>query len=236
MANRYRRLSLKSYCCVDNLKDPRVSKDKNNVPATDEQNNMLSACLACGSQVSHAAKQCMNCGHPVGTPPARKFWLFFIIALVALCLVGLAFVKTYPDLLQTSAEIGTKASSQSDMPPPSSKPAKIPKAALEKQLISFVHRINRLAPYKPNELVTLQRVRLERKPLAVIYEYEMNAAAGKQGVDLAAAKPLQMQRHCSDPDLALPATNNIPITWSYFKNGRLLHEHTISSCKEDLFD
>ena len=196
---------------------------------------MLAQCEACGSQVSLSAKQCMNCGHPIGTSSAKKFWLFLLAVAVALSLVALAFVKAYPDLLSQNLEVAAEPSSQKKTPP-AAIPAKLSNGELEKQLISFVYRINRLTPYKPNELVTLQRVRLERKPLALIYEYEMNAAAAQQKVNLIAAQPIQMRRYCTDPDLALPAQNNIPITWSYFDNGRLLHKHTISSCIEDLLN
>ena len=197
---------------------------------------MLAQCEACGSQVSLSAKQCMSCGHPIGKSLAKKPWLLLLPVAFALFLVALAFIKAYPDLLSQNLEVAAEPSSQKKMPSPSAVSGKISNAELEKQLISFVYRINRLTPYKPNELVTLQRVRLERKPLAVIYEYEMNAAAGQQKVNLIAAQPIQMRRYCRDPDLALPAQNNVPITWSYFDNGRLLHEHTISSCREDLFD
>ena len=106
----------------------------------------------------------------------------------------------------------------------------MPTDMLEKELRSYVIRINRLTPFKPNQSITLQRVRYESRPQRLIYEYEMNVAAEDFDFYGAAFSERLRQRYCSSEELELASSNGIPVTWRYFKAGVRQHEATMDRC------
>lgn len=189
----------------------------------------LVGCPACGNKVSAAAVSCIHCGHPMRATSAipLRYAYALIIVLLALAL-GVATWRLSP------ASKGTQGASASDRRAELSvalpEAPRLSQEELNREITSYILRINRLTPYKPNETVTLQRVRYSAKPMEVTYEYEMTAASKLESLSQDSLAASIRNRYCSAEDMALFSRNNVPVTFAYYSAGHLKRELTVSSC------
>lgn len=192
-------------------------------------NVSLSLCPACGAKVSTAASTCMQCSHPMRKPAAIKSqYLIIMLAILLVALAGLVFYKLNPSLLSSNNQKTQNKNAELVIQLPTSP---LPSAEeLNKQIIGYVLRINRLTPYKPNETVTLQRVRYLPAPMEVIYEYEMTIASRIEDLSYETLQDSIKRRYCTADDLMLFSQNRIPVTFAYYSAGHLKREITVSSC------
>ncbi len=194
-------------------------------------------CAACGTQVSDQARICVRCGHPLKTSGGTQFVWITLVALV-LITAGVAVNKMMPpetldEVLEAIAAVTNSTEQDTENADEQAfKPKFLRGKALHKELTAYTMRLNRLTPFKPNEMVTLQRVTFERKPPALVFEYEMNAMASKRTVNLKSIHPLLMQRYCTDPEISIASYNGVAVTWRYYKAGHMIHTHTITRCEQ----
>ena len=189
----------------------------------------LITCPACGREVSDAATACVHCGHPISRGNRSNYLLPAIVLGVAALVLGLFVYKiTLPS--QPPRYLEATETPVAQPPEQQRQISKIPKDMLEKELRSYVIRINRLTPFKPNQSITLQRVLYDSRPQRLIYEYEMNVVA--EDFDFYDAEFSERLRHryCTSEELELASSNGVPVTWRYFKAGVTKHEVTLDSC------
>ena len=74
--------------------------------------SVLIKCEACGRQVSTAAKQCMNCGHPV-VNTAPHTWLWIVLAAGMFLVVAAGAYRILPILFNDSPKTTTGSSQSS---------------------------------------------------------------------------------------------------------------------------
>jgi len=60
----------------------------------------LVPCQACGRQVSTAAKQCMNCGHPIKSAHSYT-WLLTLLVIGTLAVIAIGLYRVLPVIQQT---------------------------------------------------------------------------------------------------------------------------------------
>ena len=188
------------------------------------------SCPECGSTRSKGKpKVCADCGHPVSRPNRLKHVLpLLLIGGVSIALVLFAYKITLPP--PKSDDTGVAGTPIVRPSTPQNQVSKMPKDLLEKELRSYVIRINRLTPFKPNQSITLQRVLYDSRPQRLIYEYEMNVVAEDfDFYDSAFLERLQ-HRYCTSEELELASSNGVPVTWRYFTAGVMRHEVTIEKC------
>ena len=189
-------------------------------------------CSACGGKLSDEATACVHCGHPISRG-SRTSYLFLVgvVGVIAGAVVFLGLL-VYKVMLPPPQSSYTEAT-ETPIARPTEKQrqvSKIPKDMLEKELRSYVIRINRLTPFKPNQSITLQRVLYDSRPQRLIYEYEMNVVAEDfDFYDVTFSERLR-QRYCTSEELELASSNGVPVTWRYFKAGVRQHEVTLDSC------
>ena len=194
-------------------------------------------CPACGTQVSDQAKICVRCGHPLKKSRGTQF-VWIVLVVLVLITAGVAVNKLMPpetldEFLEAIAAVTNSAEQVTDNANGQEfKPRFLRGEALHKELTAYTMRLNRLTPFKPNEMVTLQRVIYQPKPPGLVFEYEMNAMASKRAVDLNSIHPILMQRYCTDPEISIASYNGVAVTWRYYKAGRLIHTHTIKRCEQ----
>jgi len=109
--------------------------------------------------------------------------------------------------------------------------AKLDKKTLQKELQAYAHRLNRLTPYKPNPVLTLQRVYVDSKPASLIFDYEVVDTYDQEYFRSGAVRNVLMRRYCTDEDFAFLAANDVHVSFRYLRKGRMIHTERISRCE-----
>lgn len=187
--------------------------------------------------MSSAAPQCLNCGHPiarigVAAPVKFAIVILFLLAMLVIAwrLYGLLIMPASTELGSTPTEQPEQHSgamiSQNERGSP-----RLAGVQLSKEIQSYVMRLNRLTPYKPSESVTLQRVRYAPKSNEVAYEYELNAASTIESLPEKVLLNSLTNRYCTSEELSLFAAHSVAVSFEYYKAGRRLISHRVSSCE-----
>lgn len=101
---------------------------------------------------------------------------------------------------------------------------------LQKELRANVIRVNRLTPYKPNLMLSLERVYVDKQPASVTFDYEISVAYEDMQFGSGAFRKALVNRYCTDDDLAFMAANGVRVTFRYMKMGRIIHEEVVDRC------
>ena len=191
---------------------------------------MLINCPACGAKISAEAKSCIHCGHPLKNNTNYSGLLPLIVVLMFL-VAGLgAVLQLNPDLRWEDFLPGSSAPEE-----PSSEPAqplqKLDKSKLQKELQAYAIRLNRLTPYKPNPLLTLQKVYVDNKPASIIFDYELVDTYDDDQLRSGEVRSILMTRYCEDEDFAMFKVNEVRVSFRYLRKGRLVHVERITKCE-----
>lgn len=191
---------------------------------------ILISCPACGAKVSAEAKSCIHCGHPLKNSTNYSGLLPFIVLLMFL-VAGLGAVfQLNPDLRWEDFFPGSSVPEE-----PSSEPAqplqKLDKSKLRKELQAYAIRLNRLTPYKPNPVLTLQKVYVDNKPASIIFEYELAEGYDESQLRSGMVRKILMSRYCEDEEFAFLKVNAVRVSFRYLRKGRLVHVERISRCE-----
>ena len=191
---------------------------------------MLISCPACGAQISAQAKSCIHCGHPIKKTRSASGLLPFLI-LFMLLVAGLGAVfQLNPDLRwQDFLPVAT----DSEQLPTTAiePPKKLDKSTLQKELQAYAIRLNRLTPYKPNPVLTLQKVYVDNKPASIIFEYELAEGYDESQLRSGMVRKILMGRYCEDEEFAFLKVNGVRVSFRYLRKGRLVHVERISRCE-----
>ena len=191
---------------------------------------MLIKCTACGAQISSEAKSCIHCGHPIKKTRSVSGLLPFLILLMFLVAGMGAVFQLNPDF---SWQDFLPSSSVSEEP--SSEPAqrlkKFDKSKLQKELQAYAIRLNRLTPYKPNPVLTLQKVYVDNKPASITFDYEVVDNYDDGQLRSGAVRSILMARYCEDEDFAMFKVNDVRVSFRYLRKGRLVHVERITECE-----
>ena len=191
---------------------------------------MLTTCPACSGQVSQAAAACPHCGHPMkksGSSPSG--WLpIAILFLVAGGGLGYIY-KLNPDIDPKAffglAEEPVVVKQKIEV-------ERLSPSELKKELRDYVIRVNRLTPYKPNLMLSLERVHVDKQPASISFDYEISVAYEDMQFESGVVRKALMNRYCNDDDFAFMAANNVRVTFRYMKMGRIVHTEMIDQCDQ----
>lgn len=103
---------------------------------------------------------------------------------------------------------------------------------LQKELGAYAIRVNRLTPYKPNLMLSLEKVYVDRRPASITFDYEISVAYEDMQFESGAVRTALMNRYCTDDDFAFMAANNVRVTFRYLKMGRIVHEEVVDRCEQ----
>ena len=191
---------------------------------------MLISCPACGAKISVEAKSCIHCGHPIKS--GRNFSNLLPVAVLLMFLVaGLGAVFQLNPDLQWQDFVSTSSNAGESVAMPSKPPAKLSQSELRKELQAYSIRLNRLTPYKPNPMLTLQRVYVDYKPVSVSFDYEMVDSYDDSLLRTGNVRSILMARYCEDEEFALFRVNHVPLSFRYLRKGRLVHTERIDRCE-----
>ena len=191
-------------------------------------------CPACSHQVSSSAKKCVSCGHPLSRSfDPMKLVGYGLVVLTTLTLI-VGGVRIAPVIQESLRPIGVKATDYIgagiDGASFHASTSVLDSEDLQRELMAYAIRVNRLTPYKPNPMVTLQQLVFDQKPAHLIYEYELNVMNRQQPVDFSAITPIHEKRYCTSEELKIASQNRVPVTWKYYDEGRLVFENTVNNC------
>jgi len=191
---------------------------------------MLINCPACSAKISAEAKSCIHCGHPLKNSTNYSGLLPLTVLLMFL-VAGLGAVfQLNPDLRWKDLFPGSSVPEE-----PSSEPAqplqKLDKSKLQKELQAYAIRLNRLTPYKPNPLLTLQKVYVDNKPASIIFDYELVDTYDDGQLRSGEVRSILMTRYCEDEDFAMFKVNEVRVSFRYLRKGRLVHVERITKCE-----
>lgn len=183
----------------------------------------------CGGQVSQAARACPHCGHPMSRSRSYSGMLPFVVLLLLL-IAGLGAIFQLNPNLRLSDFLPSESEKSQAPSTIEAPPAKLDKKTLQKELQAYAFRLNRLTPYKPNPVLTLQRVYVDSKPASIIFEYEVVENYDREYFRSGAVRDVLMRRYCTDEDFAFLAANGVHVTFRYLTKGRLIHAEKITRC------
>ena len=191
---------------------------------------MLTTCPACRGQVSQAAAACPHCGHPVKkVRSSSSGWLPFAI-LFAIAGIGLGYMyRLNPDIDPKAffgfAEEPVVVKQKIEV-------QRLSPGQLQKELQAYAFRVNRLTPFKPNLMLSLERVYVDNKPATITFDYEISVAYEDMQFESGVVRKALMNRYCNDDDFAFMAANNVRVTFRYMKMGRIVHTEMIDRCDQ----
>ena len=191
---------------------------------------MLISCPACGAQISAQAKSCIHCGHPIKKTRSASGLLPFLILLMLL-VAGLGAVFQLNPDLRWQDFLPAAADSQQLPTTAIEPPKKLDKSTLQKELQAYAIRLNRLTPYKPNPVLTLQKVYVDNKPASIIFEYELAEGYDESQLRSGMVRKILMSRYCEDEEFAFLKVNGVRVSFRYLRKGRLVHVERISRCE-----
>lgn len=191
---------------------------------------MLRICPACGGQVSEAARACPHCGHPISKTRNYSGLLPFVVLLLFL-IAGLGAIFQLNPNLRLADFLPSTPEEKERTPATEPPSAKLDKKTLQKELQAYAHRLNRLTPYKPNPVLTLQRVYVDSKPASIIFDYEVVDTYDQEYFRSGAVRNVLMRRYCTDEDFAFLAANDVHVSFRYLRKGRMIHTERISRCE-----
>ena len=191
---------------------------------------MLISCPACGAQISAEAKSCIHCGHPIKKTRSASGLLPFLILLMLL-VAGLGAVFQLNPDLRWQDFLPAAADSQQLPTTAIEPPKKLDKSTLQKELQAYAIRLNRLTPYKPNPVLTLQKVYVDNKPASIIFEYELAEGYDESQLRSGMVRKILMGRYCEDEEFVFLKVNGVRVSFRYLRKGRLVHVERISRCE-----
>lgn len=191
---------------------------------------MLTKCPACKAQISAKARACIHCGHPMIRQPSYAALLPFVVLLLFL-IAGLGAIFELNPNLRLADFLPSTTEEQESTSAPEAPPAKLDKKTLQKELQAYALRLNRLTPYKPNPVLTLQRVYVDSKPASIIFDYEVVDTYDNEYFRSGAVRDVLMRRYCTDEDFAFLAVNEVHVSFRYLRRGRMIHLERISRCE-----
>lgn len=190
--------------------------------------SMLTTCAACNGQVSQAATACPHCGHPMRRVRSSPSGWLPILILLVIAGVGLGFIyKLNPDidpkaffgLAEKPVVVKQKIEAQ-----------RLSSSDLRKELLAYAMRVNRLTPYKPNPMLSLERVSADARGASITFDYEISVAYEDMQFESGAIRKALMHRYCTDDDFAFMSVNDVRVTFRYMKMGRIVHTEIIDRC------
>ena len=191
---------------------------------------MLTTCSACSGQVSQAAAACPHCGHPVKkVRSSYSGWLPFAI-LFAVAGIGLGYMYKLNPNIDPKAFFGF--AEEPVVVKQKIEVQRLSPGQLQKELQAYAFRVNRLTPYKPNLMLSLEKVYVDNKPATIIFDYEISVAYEDMKFESGAVRKALMNRYCNDDDFAFMAANNVRVTFRYMKMGRIVHTEMIDRCDQ----
>ncbi len=189
---------------------------------------MLVTCPACGGQVSTSAKTCPHCGHPIKRGRSTSASLPLVILTLLFGAGLLAIYKLNPDF-DFRDFFGSSEKPVAVQPAPEVQ--RLSPERLQKELRAYAIRVNRLTPYKPNLMLSLERVSVDRGPAAITFDYEISVAYEDMQFDSGVVGKALMKRYCNDDEFAFMSANNVQVTFRYLKVGRVVHTEVIDRCR-----
>jgi len=191
---------------------------------------MLTTCLACRGQVSQAAAACPHCGHPMRRVRSSSLgWLPFAI-LFAVAGIGLGYMYKLNPNIDPKAFFGF--AEEPVVVKQKIEVQRLSPGQLQKELQAYAFRVNRLTPFKPNLMLSLEKVYVDNKPATIIFDYEISVAYEDMKFESGAVRKALMNRYCNDDDFAFMAANNVRVTFRYMKMGRIVHTEMIDRCDQ----
>ena len=191
---------------------------------------MLTTCLACRGQVSQAAAACPHCGHPMRRVNSSSLgWLPFAI-LFAVAGIGLGYMYKLNPNIDPKAFFGF--AEEPVVVKQKIEVQRLSPGQLQKELQAYAFRVNRLTPFKPNLMLSLERVYVDNKPATITFDYEISVAYEDMQFESGVVRKALMNRYCNDDDFAFMAANNVRVTFRYMKMGRIVHTEMIDRCDQ----
>lgn len=192
---------------------------------------MLITCPACNGQVSQAATACPHCGHPMKQIKSSSTGLLPILILLVVAGGGLAYIyklnpnidlRAFFGIVDKTPVVATKTTPVQVLSPKD----------LQKELRQYAIRVNRLTPYKPNLMLSLEKVYVDKRPASITFDYEISVAYEDMQFENGTVRTALMNRYCTDDDFALMAANGVRVTFRYLKMGRIVHEEIVDRCEK----